>query len=202
VPRVFEPELCRALIGYYEKHGGQDSGFMRDIGGKTVEVHDHRHKRRRDQEIIDEQLRKACMFRIHDRLAPEIYKAFQFRATRIERYIVACYDSANGGHFQAHRDNKTKGTEHRRFAVSLNLNTEQYHGGLLQFPEFGRHLYQAPTGGAVVFSCSLLHEATRVTDGRRYAFLPFLYDDAAAQIRERNRHFVADNVSSHSETVT
>ena len=29
-----------------------------------------------------------------------------------------------------------------------------------------------------MFSCSLLHEATRVTRGRRYAFLPFLYDAA------------------------
>src|SRR5215510_3753319 len=64
VPRIFEPELCRRLIHYYEEYGGKESGFMRDIGGKTVEVHDHSHKRRRDQEIIDEQLRQACMFRI------------------------------------------------------------------------------------------------------------------------------------------
>ena len=45
---------------------------------------------------------------------------------------------------------------------------------------------RAPTGGAVIFSCSLLHEATAVTKGRRYAFLPFFYDDAAAKIREAN----------------
>jgi predicted 2-oxoglutarate/Fe(II)-dependent dioxygenase YbiX len=36
----------------------------------------------------------------------------------------------------------------------------------------------------VVFSCSLLHEATPVTRGTRYATLPFLYDDAAAAVRE------------------
>lgn len=35
---------------------------------------------------------------------------------------------------------------------------------------------------AVVFSCSLLHEATPVTQGLRYCYLPFLYDDAAARV--------------------
>jgi predicted 2-oxoglutarate/Fe(II)-dependent dioxygenase YbiX/peroxiredoxin len=190
-PRIFEPELCRMLINYYEDRGGKESGFMRDVDGKTVAVHDYGHKRRRDQEIADEQLRKACMFRIHDRLGPEIHKAFQFRATRIERYIVACYEADTGGHFRAHRDNTTKGTAHRRFAVSLNLNTGEYEGGQLWFPEFGRQRYQPPAGGAVVFSCSLLHEATPVTQGRRYAFLPFLYDDDAARIREENLRFLA-----------
>ena len=32
----------------------------------------------------------------------------------------------------------------------------------------------------------------RVTKGKRYAFLPFLYDDAAAALRERNRRFLGD----------
>lgn len=166
---------------------------MREVDGKTVAVHDYGHKRRRDQEILDERLRNACMHRIHDRLVPEIHKAFQFRATRIERYIVACYDSSTGGHFRAHRDNTTKGTAHRRFAVSLNLNTGEYEGGLLWFPEFGRQRYTAPAGGVVVFSCSLLHEATPVTSGSRYAFLPFLYDDEAARIRQQNLQYIETN---------
>jgi hypothetical protein len=33
-----------------------------------------------------------------------------------------------------------------------------------------------------------------VTKGRRYAFLPFLYDDAAAAIREANNRFLGDDV--------
>ena len=192
VPNIFEPPLCQALINYYEQRGGQESGFMREEDGKTVPVYDYSHKRRRDEEIVDEALRKKCMFRIHDRLVPEIHKAFQFRASQIERYIVACYEAETGGHFRAHRDNTTKGTAHRRFAVSLNLNTDQYEGGYVRFPEFGRQLYTAPAGGAIVFSCSLLHEATPITSGRRYVFLPFLYDEEAAQIREQNRQFVAN----------
>jgi peroxiredoxin len=193
LPRVFEPELCRLLMRYYDDRGGKDSGFMRDEAGKTVGVYDYSFKRRRDQEIDDEALRKACMHRIHDRLIPEIHKAFQFRCTRMERYIVACYEATDGGHFRAHRDNTTRGTAHRRFAVSLILNTGEFDGGYLRFPEFGPQLYTAPAGGAVVFSCSLLHEATPVTRGKRYVFLPFLYDDAAARLREENLKYVANN---------
>ncbi|MBI4206843.1 MAG: 2OG-Fe(II) oxygenase [Betaproteobacteria bacterium] len=190
LPRVFEPELCRALVNHYIARGGEDSGFMRDIGGKTVPIIEYGHKRRRDCAIADEELRRACAVRIYHRVVPETEKAFQFRATRMERYILACYDSAEGGHFRPHRDNTTKGTAHRRFAVSLFLNTGEYTGGYLRFPEFGSALYTAPVGGAVVFSCSLLHEATAVTRGRRYMFLPFLYDEAARRIREENSRFL------------
>jgi peroxiredoxin/predicted 2-oxoglutarate/Fe(II)-dependent dioxygenase YbiX len=192
VPRIFEPELCRTLIRYYDERGGKDSGFMRDVDGKTVGIYDYAHKRRRDQEIEDANLRATCMHRIHDRLIPEVHKAFQFKATRMERYIVACYEAETGGHFRAHRDNTSKATAHRRFAVSLILNTGEFEGGYVRFPEFGQQLYTAPAGGAVVFSCSLLHEATPVTKGKRYVFLPFLYDDAAARIRQENMQFLGD----------
>lgn len=198
VPRVFEPDFCRCLIDLYDNHGGEDSGFMRDEGGRTVGIIDYSHKRRSDYSIENEAVRAQCMHRIHDRLIPEIHKAFQFRATRMERYIVACYEGTTGGHFRAHRDNTTKGTAHRRFAVSLNLNAEEFEGGDLKFPEFGTQLYRPPTGGAVVFSCSLLHEATPVTYGTRYVFLPFLYDDAAASVREQNEQFLAGTMQ-HSQ---
>jgi peroxiredoxin/predicted 2-oxoglutarate/Fe(II)-dependent dioxygenase YbiX len=193
VPRIFEPELCRTLIDHYKQQGGEDSGFMREVDGMTVAVKDYSHKRRTDCRITDERLRHACMVRIHDRLAPEILKAFQFHSTRMERYIVARYDAASNDHFRPHRDNTTRGTAHRRFAVSLVLNADEFQGGYLRFPEFGRQLFAPPTGGAVVFSCSLLHEATPVTAGQRFVFLPFLYDDAAAKVREENFKYLAAN---------
>jgi hypothetical protein len=37
-----------------------------------------------------------------------------------------------------------------------------------------------------------MHEATPVTTGKRYAFLPFLYDEAAAARREANNAKYAD----------
>ena len=186
LPDVFEPALCRHLIELYRTQGGVESGFMREEGGRTVGRLDAGFKRRRDHEIADPALRQACSARIHDRLAPELLKAFQFRATRIERHIVACYDAADRGFFRAHRDNTTRGTAHRRFAVSLFLNTGGFEGGQLRFPEYGNALYTAPLGGAVVFSCTLLHEALPVTAVQRYMFLPFLYDDAAARVRAEN----------------
>ena len=194
IPRVFEPEFCRELVGLYERHGGEESGFMREEDGKTVLVVDYAHKRRRDYNISDERVRQAAMFRIHRRLVPEIKKVFQFNATRMERYIVACYEAETGGHFQPHRDNTTQGTAHRRFAVTINLNAEEYEGGDLRFPEYCPHTYRASTGGAVVFSCSLLHEATPITKGTRFVFLPFLYDDEAAEIRKQNNPHLADSV--------
>ncbi|MBS7691844.1 2OG-Fe(II) oxygenase [Pseudomonas lalucatii] len=190
LPRVFEPKLCRALIDYYRSQGGEPSGFMQDIDGKTVLVLGKDHKSRRDCLLADEALRLACQRRIQERLVPEIHKAFQFRVTRMERYLVGCYDAGEQGHFRVHRDNTTKGTAHRRFAVSLFLNTGEYEGGQLRFPEFGPALYSAPVGGAVVFSCALLHEATQVTRGQRYMFLPFLYDEEARRIREENQAFL------------
>ncbi|MCY1278930.1 AhpC/TSA family protein [compost metagenome] len=193
VPHVFESDLCRRLIDCYEQHGGFESGFMQERDGMTVTVHQHSHKRRRDHIIDDEEIRAICLDRIRRRLLPEIHKAFQFSTSHIERYLVACYDAEESGHFRAHRDNTTKGTAHRRFAVSLFLNSGAYEGGFLRFPEFGNSLYSAPTGGAVVFSCSLLHEATAVTRGKRYMFLPFLYDEAARRVREENRQYLEDS---------
>jgi predicted 2-oxoglutarate/Fe(II)-dependent dioxygenase YbiX len=192
VPYVFESELCRTLIEYYENKGGEDSGFMNDINGKTVGVIDYHHKRRLDCEIVDQSLVRATQERIKRRVVPAIQQAFQFHATRIERHIVACYDAAQGAHFRAHRDNTTMGTAHRRFAITINLNSPDYDGGEIWFPEFGPRRYKASSGAAIVFSCSLLHEVPKVTRGKRYAFLPFLYDDAAAALRERNRKFLGD----------
>ncbi|PWJ20318.1 2OG-Fe(II) oxygenase [Jannaschia seohaensis] len=196
LPRVFEPELCQHLIGLYEAQGGQESGFMREIDGKTVGVTDPAFKRRKDYDIQDRTLVSALQARFLRRVVPEIAKVHQFRVTRMERYIISCYAAEDGGHFSAHRDNTTKGTAHRRFAVSVNLN-DDFDGGEVSFPEYGPRSFKAPPGGAVVFSCSLLHRVSKVTRGRRYAFLPFLYDETAARLREENAGHVGTSGSSY-----
>ncbi|WP_157216818.1 2OG-Fe(II) oxygenase [Flavisphingomonas formosensis] len=197
VPRIFEPELCRKLIELYDTNGGAESGFMREVDGRTVYMTDANHKRRSDYNIEDELLRRALIGRINVRLVPRLRHAFQYNATRIERHIVACYDGGSGGYFRPHRDNTTKGTAHRRFAVTINLNADDYEGGELRFPEYGPRAYRAPTGGAIVFSCSMLHEALPVRSGRRYAYLPFLYDDAGARLREENSVFLGDGIQPY-----
>jgi len=190
-PFVFEPDLCRTLMALYDQHGGQSIGVLRDVGGQTVKIDDGREKRRKDYIVDQEPLQNAIADRLRRRVFPEIQKAFQFNSTQIERYIVSCYDAQTGGFFRAHRDNTTSGSAHRRFAVTINLNTEDYDGGELRFPEYGFRTYKPPTGSAIVFSCSLLHEVRPVTRGRRFAFLPFIYDDAAAIVRQQNLHLIA-----------
>jgi predicted 2-oxoglutarate/Fe(II)-dependent dioxygenase YbiX len=191
VPRVFDPDFCRRLIAVYDAQGGAPSGVMRDVDGRTIGVLDD-FKRRRDVTIADAGLQAEIRARLSRRLLPEVKRVFQFEATRLERYLVACYDAEDGGYFRPHRDNETLGTRHRRFAVSINLNAEAFEGGDLRFPEFGRRTYRPPTGGAVVFACGLQHEATAVTRGRRYAFLPFLYDEAGQAIRDANASALAE----------
>ena len=68
--------------------------------------------------------------------------------------------------------------------MTLKLNAGAYEGGYLRFPEYGPTRYRPCTGDAVIFSCSLLHEATRVTSGKRYVLLGFFFDDAANRIRQ------------------
>ena len=81
----------------------------------------------------------------------------------------------SGGRFGRHRDNTSSYTAHRQFALSLNLNPdEEYAGGELRFPEFGRELYRPVAGGALVFSSSLLHEVVPLTRGRRFGVFTFL----------------------------
>ena len=192
VPRVFDFALCDFLVQFYEKLGGKDSGFLLDTDGKTATVVDYRLKRRNDLLVAAPQLRDIIRSQIVRRLLPAIERFFQFQATRMDRYIVACYDSTTGGHFYRHRDNVNAGAQHRRFAVTINLNND-YDGCDLVFPEFGSRSYRAPHGGAVVFSCGALHQVTPVARGRRYAFLAFLYGEADAALREANNAKLHDS---------
>jgi predicted 2-oxoglutarate/Fe(II)-dependent dioxygenase YbiX/peroxiredoxin len=197
VPFVFEPDLCQRLIAAYDAEGGQRTGVSRDIDGRSVRVLDDSLKRRSDVHIRDPVLIEIIQDRIARRIFPEIEKIHFMKCTRTERYIVGCYDSADHGFFRPHRDNTSKGSAHRRFAASINLNAD-FEGGELNFPEYGSKWLKLPPGAAVIFSTPLMHQVSPVTRGRRYAFLPFLYDDEGAKIRERNVAFVGDGNETYS----
>jgi len=199
VPRVFDFPFCDFLINFYEKNESQESGFLYDTEGKTATMLNYRLKRRRDVPVARPELREAIRGQMVRRLVPEIERFFQFEATRMDRYVVSCYDSAVGGHFHRHRDNVNAGAAHRRFALSINLNSD-YEGGDLIFPEFGRRTYRAPVGGAVLFSCGALHQVMSVTRGKRYAFLAFLYGEADAVKREANNDRLHDGEERYDGT--
>jgi len=186
VPRIFEPAFCETLIAYFKSKTHAQSGFAIEVDGLTVDLINTNLKRRQDVTIEDPRLLAAVEEKLRARLFPMIKRAFNWQAVHIERFLICRYSEEDQGFFFAHRDDATAGTAHRQFAVSLNLNAEDYEGGDLRFPEFGRRTYRPPTGGATVFCCSLLHEATPVTRGERYVVVPFLYDDTAAALREAN----------------
>jgi peroxiredoxin/predicted 2-oxoglutarate/Fe(II)-dependent dioxygenase YbiX len=192
LPRVFEPELCQALVAYFRASHPEPSGFAIEVEGRTVVQADTRLKRRQDVTIEDEGVVEALRQRMRMRLFPMVERAFGWRPKYIERFLICRYGEEDLGFFFPHRDDATAGTAHRKFAVSINLNAEDYDGGDLRFPEFGPRTYRPATGGAAVFCCSLLHEATPVSRGERFVFVPFLYDEEGARLRSRNLRLVGE----------
>lgn len=178
VPRVLEPALCQELIALYRREGGNPSGVLELAGGKAQFKVDPRLKMRRDYQRFDADWTARLTAALRTRLLPEVDKCFSFRATTYEELKLTCYDAGEGGYHRPHRDNVTADVADRRFAMSLNLNTGDYEGGQLRFPEHGPALYLPPLGGAVVFSSSLLHEALPVTRGQRFVLLTFFSNDA------------------------
>lgn len=185
VPQIFDRAFCNKLIELYEAAGGREIGSIENAG-TVVEQFDPKFRKRLDWHISDEAALLRTRQLLGRRLLPMVYRAFQFRTTRIERYLVGCYDAQTGGYFRPHRDNTAPIVAHRRFAVTINLN-DGYDGGYLSFPEFGHQTYRASPGDAIVFSCSLLHEVTPVKRNRRYAFLSFFYDEQSQQMRDEFR---------------
>lgn len=182
VPRVLSPEVCQALVASFGSWRPEASPVPSDAGL----IADPDRKRRLDTFIGDPSLERELMQGMAQRILPELEKAFWFRATHFERLKLVCYRAESRGHFETHRDNTAPATAHRRFALTLNLNSSDYEGGALEFPEYGRDCaVDVPTGAALLFSCTHAHRVRPVTHGDRYALVSFAYavdrgSDAAA----------------------
>ncbi|HMA13756.1 MAG: 2OG-Fe(II) oxygenase [Bacteroidota bacterium] len=173
LPRVLSAEDCARLVQVWhrpvrqwEAAGFETSGFHEAKGDFKVLNKDY-------GTVVQMVVRDAVVQRYLDtklqrRVMPEILKAFQTKVSRREDYRIACYDAAEGGSLGAHRDNPTPQTRHRRFTMTVGLNGGAFEGGALRFPEYSRRGYLVPTGTAIVWSCSLLHEVLPVTSGRRF----------------------------------
>ena len=176
VPNVLSRADCSALIARWHEMGHREGTVTSVVDGKVADRVYEDMKKRRDHVLSDPEVRKPLMATVARRLGPEVHKAFCFGSFIFDRVLIACYDAERGDFFKPHRDNTTPKTAGRRFALTLNLNSDEYDGGELMFPEYGDDRYKPPAGGAVVFSCSLLHEALPVTRGQRFALLSFLLD--------------------------
>jgi predicted 2-oxoglutarate/Fe(II)-dependent dioxygenase YbiX len=170
VDRVVEPAMCARLIDYWQA----GKKFLNEVGSESGNVVNPDLKRRQDVQLDDPALfteLRDCLVR---RVVPAMVQAFHARINVIEAPLIGCYE-AGGGWFRRHRDNTSRHNTHRQFALSLNLNPDhEYDGGEVRFPEYGRELYRPVMGGALVFSCSLVHEVPPVTRGRRFGVFTFL----------------------------
>ena len=174
MPNLLSAEFCADLIALWQTQGHEEGTVGSVLQGAEVDRVYGDVKRRLDHRIMDPALNRTLQQILGRRIAPEVHKAFQFEGFRFDRFLVVCYDAARGDRFRPHRDNLSPETSDRRFAMTLNLNSSDYEGGELVFPEYGPHRYKPGDGGAVIFSCSLIHEALPVTKGRRFALLTFL----------------------------
>ena len=180
VPDVLSAEDCRDLVTIFETRGQTfvPPGPGIDYIGTDYKMRIPEYGRadRIDHWIVDKSTETLLHHRIEQRLLPEIVKAFQYRITRWERLRIGCYQGERGGELHGHRDN-VEPTPYRRFAMSINLNVDEFTGGELRFPEFGDQRYRPANGTAIAFSSSLFHEALHVTAGRRLVLLAFLFGD-------------------------
>lgn len=174
IPNVLDRALCDELIADWGREHRE--GYVRTAEaapdkGRAI---DFDLKRRQDHFVPPAKNQKLEQL-VMRRIAPEAYKAFHFKTGSMQAFRVGGYIAGRGDYFRPHRDNSTPQTEHRKFALTLNLN-DDFEGGGVTFPEYGDMVYHTGPGGAVVFSCSLLHEALPVAKGTRYVLLTFLYE--------------------------
>jgi peroxiredoxin len=181
VPEVLSRSDCERLMTVYKTRGNVlleprhgDDNMASDY---KTRIPDYGRGDRIDHWLVEQDTAAFVDARLKSRLFPEIQRAFQYPVTRRERMRIGCYEGERGGEAHGHRDNSEAFVAYRRFALSINLNTEEFDGGELRFPEFGDQRYRPESGAAFVFSCSLLHEALQVTSGTRYVLLAFLFGD-------------------------
>jgi len=170
LPRVFEPDFCRELIGLWEAEH-HEGGFSTG----QANTYDPNKKKTLEHVIQDPALRRQISFTLARRVAPELAKVFNYRAPfQFDAHIVMCYQPERQDFFGLHRDD-LRPENQRRFALSLNLN-DDFEGGELHFPEYAPDGYKMDAGTACIFSCPLLHEARPVTKGRRFVLTSFFCD--------------------------
>ncbi|MBT5266382.1 MAG: hypothetical protein HOL85_16220 [Rhodospirillaceae bacterium] len=167
---LLPPELCLKLIDDWKadhQEGMVNTGFE-NVADPTV-------KRNREHVVQNPEMKRAIASTLGARVAPEFEKVFHFRQPlKFEAFTVLSYVPERRDFFGPHRDN-LRAEHQRRFAMSLNLNAD-FDGGELVFPEYGRHRFKPSAGGAVIFSCSILHEALPLSRGQRWVMTTFLCD--------------------------
>jgi peroxiredoxin/predicted 2-oxoglutarate/Fe(II)-dependent dioxygenase YbiX len=175
LPNMLDPATCRQLIEIWRTQGHQEGSVVSTKGGEETRSVEHGMMKRLDHMIRDDAVNTMVAGKVGPRIADEVFKAFVYEGFVLERFLIGAYEAARGDYFRPHRDNLNPHAAGRRFALSLNLN-DDYEGGGVVFPEYGPHVYNMTAGTALIFSCSLIHEALPVARGRRFVLFSFLSD--------------------------
>ena len=172
IPNVLDNADCDRLIETWQS-GNKTKNVINIASGAQTSKAGRSEVKRRSDVIIEGQLERHLLVTLMPRIAPEIERVFSFdKEWGFEKFRIGCYESKDAGFFRAHRDNPSEALSHRHFAASINLN-DGYEGGHLRFPEYGIDHYAPTKGGALIFSCGLLHEVVPVTAGHRFTLLTF-----------------------------
>lgn len=175
VPSLFTPDECARLIRLMAPDEMDPSPSFTLREGQAVMAPDPSQKVRRDLIVPEGPDRAFIMQALTERLVPALQAAFHFRPSSAEDFKLVCYRADEDGHFAVHRDNISPDTSHRKFALTVNLNTPDYDGGGLVFPEYDPTPLAPEAGGAVVFSGSLAHRVMPVIRGTRFALITFFH---------------------------
>jgi len=173
VPRALTNQECDSLIsGFANAETSNSVSHMEQDGEIQMQVRPE-FKVRQDMHLDCPETSMRLMALISRRVGPELKQIYNFVPQTMEKMKVCCYDAKDGGHFAVHRDNTTPDAAQRKFAMTINLNTGEYEGGHLIFPEYSTDPVYIPRGAAVIFSCAMAHQVTSVSRGQRYALISF-----------------------------
>lgn len=178
INNIIDETFSNKLLDYWKNQSKIDSATSGSLGNMKI---NKLVKKRLDVPVKDANLYGQIIARISLIVIPEIEKVFLKKIQYIELPRIGCYDSRELGQFGRHRDNRTKFTKHRLFALSINLNQPNYVGGEISFPEYGSKKYSPNPLGGIIFSCNLLHEVLPVTAGKRFGLFTFLHDEAGEE---------------------
>ncbi len=180
IPEALSASLCAELLAYWQQ-GEQYQGTI-GMGKDTKVVASG--KRRVDVNIDDRALLQKVDAYLYRSILPEIKKVASFDALFRERYKIGCYDATDAGYYNQHRDTGIPGLAHRRYSMSLVLNDE-FEGGYLTFPEYGKVHYRLEARSALLFPSTLLHAVSPVTKGKRYVMVSFFHGEQEEEFRKQ-----------------
>lgn len=176
VPGLFDPAFCRALVGLWAKEVRASGIWVegREYAGPGAE---RTVKLRHDCDVRDPAWVGEIERRISVRLRRGMLEVFGYDPRFHESVRIGCYDARWFGWFKPHRDNATARDAYRKYTLVVSLNGGEYEGGELRFPEYSKG-FRPPTGTALVFPCSALHEVRPLRRGRRFILVTRFMDEA------------------------